>query len=96
MRSMGTERSSSAMQPEIQCEEEGVNTEVEQLLSEIRNELKAQTAVLLEMTAVLKKLIDHSAQASEEMGRRLKDTASLLKGTPFEGMARNLMTAAKE
>ncbi len=80
----------------IRCEEERVNTEVEQLLREIQGELKAQTTVLLEMAATLKKLTDHSAQASEEMGRRLKDTASLLKGTPFEGMARNLMTAAKE
>ena len=84
------------MRPEIRCEEEGVNTEVEQLLREIRDELQAQTAVLLEMTAILKKLSDHSAQTSEEMGRRLKDTASLLKGTPFEGMARNFMTSAKE
>jgi len=84
------------MRPEIQCEEERVNTEVEQLLGEIRDELKVQTTVLLEMTATLKKLTDHSAQASEEMGRRMKDTASLLKGTPFEGMARNLMTTVKE
>ena len=84
------------MRPEIQCEEERVNIEVEQLLSEIRDELKAQTAVLLELTAILKKLSDHSAQTSEEMGRRLKDTASLLKGTPFEGMAQDLMTVAKE
>lgn len=84
------------MRPEIRCEEEGVNAEVEQLLSDIRDELKAQTAVLMEMAATLKKLTDHSAQASEEMGRRLKDTALLLKGTPFEGMARNLRTAAKE
>jgi len=96
MRCTVTERSSSAMRPEIQCEEEGVNTEVEQLLSEIRGEMKAQTTLLLEMAATLKKLSDHSARASEEMGQRLKDTASLLKGTPFEGMARNLMTAAKE
>ena len=96
MRCTGSGRSSSAMRREIRCEEEGVNTEVEQLLSEIRDELKAQTAVLLEMTAILKKLTDHSAQASDEMGRRLKDTASLLKGTPFEGMARNLITATKE
>jgi hypothetical protein len=68
----------------------------EQLLREIRDELKAQTAVLLEVAATLKKLSDHSARTSEEMGRRMKDTASLLKGTPFEGMARNLMTAVKE
>ena len=68
----------------------------EQLLREIRDELKAQTAVLLEMAATLKKLSDHSAQTSEEMGRRMKDTASLLKGTPLEGLARNLMTAVKE
>ena len=84
------------MRPEIRCEGERVNTEVKQLLSEIRDELRAQTAVLLELTAILKKLTDQSAQTSEEMGRRLKDTASLLKGTPFEGMARNLMTATKE
>ena len=68
----------------------------EQLLREIRDELKAQTAVLLEVAATLNKLSDHSARTSEEMGRRMKDTASLLKGTPFEGMARNLMTTVKE
>jgi hypothetical protein len=73
-----------------------VNTQVEQLLREIQDELKAQTAVLMEMAAILKTLSDHSVRTSEEMGRRMKDTASLLKGTPFEGMARNLMTAAKE
>ena len=84
------------MRREIRCEEERVNTEVEQLLSEIRDELKAQTAVLLETAAILRKLVDYSARSSEEMGRRLKDTESLLKGTPFEGMARDLMTAAKE
>lgn len=68
----------------------------EQLLCGIQSELKAQTAVLLEMAAILRSLSDHSARTSEEMGRRLKDTASILKGTPFEGMARNLMTAGKE
>ena len=73
-----------------------MNTKEEQLLREIKDELKAQTAVLLEMAATFKKLYDHSARTSEEMGQRMKDTASLLKGTPFEGMARNLMTAAKE
>jgi hypothetical protein len=84
------------MQREIRCEEGRVNTQEEQLLREIQDELKAQTVVLMEMAATLKKLSDHSSRTSEEMGRRMKDTASLLKGTPFEGMARNLMTAAKE
>lgn len=69
---------------------------MEELLREIRDELKAQTVVLSDMAAALKKLSDHSAKASEEMGRRLESAASLLKGTPFEGMARNLMVATKE
>ena len=65
------------------------------MLREIRDELKAQTAALLEVAASLKKLSDHSARTSEEVGRRLESAASLLKGTPFEGMARNLTTAVK-
>ena len=73
-----------------------MSVQAEQLLREIQDELKAQTAALLEIAATLRKLSDHSARTSEEMGRRLKDTASFLKGTPFEGMARNLMTAEKE
>ena len=84
------------MRQEIRCEEERVKPQVEQLLREMRDELKMQTEVLLEVAAALKKLSDHSARTSEEMGRRLKDSASLLKGTPFEGLARDLMTAAKE
>jgi hypothetical protein len=72
-----------------------VDVAEEQLLREIRDELKAQTAVLLEVAASLKKLSDHSARASEDVGRRLESAASLLKGTPFEGMARDLMTSVK-
>jgi hypothetical protein len=72
-----------------------VNVPDEQLLREIRDELKAQTAVLLEVAVSLKKLSDHSARASEDVGRRLENAASLLKGTPFEGMARDLMTSVK-
>jgi len=67
----------------------------DQLLREIRDELKNQTAVLLEVAASLRKLADHSARASDEVGRRIESAASLLKGTPFEGMARDLMTAVK-
>jgi len=73
-----------------------VDVAEEQLLREIKDELKAQTAVLSEVAAILKKLSDHSARTSEEMGRRLESTASIFKGTPFEGMARNLITAVKE
>jgi len=67
----------------------------EQLLREIREELKRQTVVLMEVAASLRKLSDHSAKTKEEMGRRLESATSLLKGTPFEGMARDLMTAVK-
>lgn len=74
---------------------ERVNVPEEQLLREIRDELKAQTAVLSEVAASLNKLSDHSARASEDVGRRLESAASLLKGTPFEGMARDLMTSVK-
>ena len=74
---------------------ERVNVPEEQLLREIRDELKAQTAVLLEVAVNLKKLTDHSARASDDVGRRLESAASLLKGTPFEGMARDLMTSVK-
>ena len=73
-----------------------VDVAEEQLLREIKDELKAQTAVLLEVATILKGLSDHSARASEEMGRRLESTASTFTGTPFEGMVRNLMTAVKE
>ncbi len=69
---------------------------MKELLREIRDEMKAQTAVLSEMSAVLNTMSVQSALASEEARRRLQDTASFLRGTPFEGMARNLMTAVKE
>ncbi len=73
-----------------------MDVEEGQLFREIKDELKAQTAVLLEVATILKGLSDYSAQASEEMGRRLESTALTFKGTPFEGMVRNLMTAVKE
>ena len=69
---------------------------MEELLKEIRDEVKAQTVVLLEMAVVLKAMSDHSAHASEEARRRLQDTASLVKGTPFEAIVQNLAAGRRQ